>query len=112
MLADEAKRQKLVGHRLVEDVRFNERRSVERVNGRIKDGFGDRDIRVRGHNNEWLPHAMVIPIKKKLSVLEILIALFSRKTLLSKGARFFLLASGCVSNGGGITFSAFDRLKL
>ena len=48
-LADEAKRQKLVGHRLAEDVRFNERSSVERVNGRIKDEFGGRDIRVRGH---------------------------------------------------------------
>lgn len=48
-LADEAKRQKLVGHRLAEDVRFNERSSVERVNGRIKDDFGGRDIRVRGH---------------------------------------------------------------
>ncbi len=48
-LADEAKRQKLVGHRLAEDVRFNVRSSVERVNGRIKDDFGGRDIRVRGH---------------------------------------------------------------
>ena len=48
-LADEARRQKLVGHRLAEDIRFNERSSVERVNGRIKDDFGGRDIRVRGH---------------------------------------------------------------
>jgi hypothetical protein len=48
-LKDEAKRKKLVGHRLAEDIRFNERSSVERVNGRIKDDFGGRDIRVRGH---------------------------------------------------------------
>ncbi len=47
-LADEARRQKLVGHKLAEDVRYNERGAVERVNGRIKDDFGGRDIRVRG----------------------------------------------------------------
>ena len=48
-LADETKRRKLVGHQLAEDVRYNERSAVERVNGRIKDDFGGRDIRVRGH---------------------------------------------------------------
>ena len=47
--ADETKRRKLVGHQLAEDVRYNERSAVERVNGRIKDDFGGRDIRVRGH---------------------------------------------------------------
>ena len=30
-------------------VRYNERTAVERVNGRLKDEFGARMIRVRGH---------------------------------------------------------------
>ncbi len=47
-LEDEAKRQKRVGHRLAEDIRYNERSSAERVMGRIKDDFGENDIRVRG----------------------------------------------------------------
>ncbi|MCP4375335.1 MAG: transposase, partial [bacterium] len=32
-----------------EDVRYNERSTVERVNGRLKDEFGGRTVRVRGH---------------------------------------------------------------
>ena len=47
-LEDEAKRQKRVGHRLAEDIRYNERSSAERVMGRIKDDCGGNDIRVRG----------------------------------------------------------------
>ncbi len=47
-LEGEAKRQKRVGHRLAEDIRYNERSSAERVMGRIKDDFGENDIRVRG----------------------------------------------------------------
>ncbi len=32
-----------------EDVRYNERSTVERINGRLKDEFGGRTVRVRGH---------------------------------------------------------------
>ena len=31
------------------DVRYRERSTVERVNGRLKDEFGGRHVRVRGH---------------------------------------------------------------
>jgi 4-hydroxy-3-methylbut-2-en-1-yl diphosphate synthase IspG/GcpE len=34
---------------LAEDVRFNERTSVERANSRLKDDFGARNLRVRGN---------------------------------------------------------------
>ena len=34
---------------MAEDIRYNERSSVERVNGRIKDDVGGDSIRVRGH---------------------------------------------------------------
>jgi hypothetical protein len=47
-LADEAKRQRLVGHRMVEDVRYGERSTAERVNGTVKDNHGGRTVRVRG----------------------------------------------------------------
>ena len=45
----ESKRLKLVNHTLAEDRRYNERSTVERVNGRMKDEFGARMVRVRGH---------------------------------------------------------------
>ena len=32
-----------------ESLRYNERSTVERVNGRLKDEFGGRMIRVKGH---------------------------------------------------------------
>jgi hypothetical protein len=48
-LEAEAKRRKEANYRLAEDKRYNERSNVERVNGRIKDEFGARMIRVRGH---------------------------------------------------------------
>ena len=32
-----------------EDVRYNERTAIERVNGRLKDEFGGRMLRVKGH---------------------------------------------------------------
>jgi hypothetical protein len=37
------------GYKLAEDVRYNERSAAERVNGRLKDDFGGRNVRVRGH---------------------------------------------------------------
>lgn len=47
-LVAEARRRRLVGYRLAEDVRYHERGAVERVNGRLKDDFGARTVRVRG----------------------------------------------------------------
>ena len=47
-LAREAKRQRLVGHRLAEDVRYGERSTAERVNAALKDNHGGRTVRVRG----------------------------------------------------------------
>ena len=35
---------------MAEDIRYNERSAVERVNGRLKDDFGAQTIRVRGHD--------------------------------------------------------------
>lgn len=45
----ETKRRKKVNYVTAEDKRYNERSTVERVNGRIKDEFGARMVRVRGH---------------------------------------------------------------
>jgi hypothetical protein len=48
-LTAEKKRCKRVGHKTAETVRYNERSTVERVNARLKDEFGGRVVRVRGH---------------------------------------------------------------
>ena len=48
-LEAEAKRRKKMNYTLAEERRYNERSTVERVNGRIKDEFGARMVRVRGH---------------------------------------------------------------
>jgi hypothetical protein len=48
-LQAEQKRCKLLGYRSAEDVRYRERTTVERVNARLKDEFGGRTVRVRGH---------------------------------------------------------------
>ena len=48
-LQAEAQRQKLLNFTYAEHVRYHERTTVERVNGRLKDEFGGRMIRVRGH---------------------------------------------------------------
>lgn len=45
----EAHAQRSAGHVPAEDLRYRERTTVERVNGRLKDEFGARHIRVRGH---------------------------------------------------------------
>lgn len=44
----ESKRQKLIGFDSPEKVRYRERSTVERGNGRLKDEFGGRMVRVRG----------------------------------------------------------------
>jgi hypothetical protein len=45
----ETQRRTILGLKFAEDVRYNERTTVERVNARIKDEFGGRYVRVRGH---------------------------------------------------------------
>jgi len=48
-IAAENKRCRLVGRKTAEAIRYNERSTVERVNARLKDEFGGRVVRVRGH---------------------------------------------------------------
>jgi hypothetical protein len=48
-LANENKRCKAANYQTAEAQRYNERSTVERVNGRLKDEFGARSVRVRGH---------------------------------------------------------------
>jgi predicted Ser/Thr protein kinase len=48
-LQAEQKRSKLLNFNYAEDVRYRERTTVERVNARLKNEFGGRMIRVRGH---------------------------------------------------------------
>ena len=48
-MSTEAKARHILGHVSPEQVRYRERSSVERVNGRLKDDFGGRHVRVRGH---------------------------------------------------------------
>ena len=48
-ISAENKRCRLVGHKTAEAIRYNERSTVERVNARLKDEFGGRVVRVRGH---------------------------------------------------------------
>jgi Transposase DDE domain/Transposase domain (DUF772) len=45
----EARGRRCAGYELAEDVRYNERSAAERVNARLKDEFGGRNVRVRGH---------------------------------------------------------------
>ena len=48
-IAAEARGRRKAGYTLAEDVRYNERSAAERVNGSLKDDFGGRYVRVRGH---------------------------------------------------------------
>ena len=48
-LQQEAKARRTLGHVDAKEVRYRERSTVERVNGRLKDEFGARQVRVRGH---------------------------------------------------------------
>jgi hypothetical protein len=48
-IATEARGRRKAGYALAEDVRYNERSAAERVNGRLKDDFGGRYVRLRGH---------------------------------------------------------------
>ena len=49
-LKQEAKARRTLGHVDAKQVRYRERSTVERVNGRLKDEFGARQVRVRGHS--------------------------------------------------------------
>ena len=49
-LKTEARAQRAAGHVYPETLRYRERSTVERVNGRLKDEFGARHVRVRGHS--------------------------------------------------------------
>ncbi len=48
--AREARAQRCAGHSDPIRVRYNQRSTVERVNSRIKDSYGGRHVRVRGHD--------------------------------------------------------------
>ena len=48
-LKTETQAQRAAGHVYPEHLRYRERTTVERLNGRLKDEFGARQIRVRGH---------------------------------------------------------------
>ena len=48
-LRDEAKAQSVAGITYAQRQRFKQRSTVERTNGRLKDEFGGRHLRVRGH---------------------------------------------------------------
>ncbi len=48
-LKAENKRCRIIGHQTAEKIRYKERSTVERVNARLKDEFGGRVVRVRGH---------------------------------------------------------------
>ena len=47
-IKEEQKGKRNAGYKTAEDIRYNERSNVERVNGRLKDEFGARMVRVRG----------------------------------------------------------------
>ena len=49
-LKQEAKAKRTLGQPYAKDVRYRERSTVERVNGRLKDEFGARQVPVRGHS--------------------------------------------------------------
>jgi len=53
----ELKAKKKAGYKTSESIRYNQRSSVERVNGRLKDEFGGRMIRVKG-NAKVMSHLM------------------------------------------------------
>ena len=48
-LEQEAKAQRVINMISPEKIRYNQRSSAERVNGRLKDEFGGKMVRVRGH---------------------------------------------------------------
>lgn len=53
----EQKCQRIAGYQLAENIHYNERSTVERVNGRLKDEFNGRSVRVKG-NAKVMCHLM------------------------------------------------------
>ena len=45
----EQKCRRIAGYQLAKDIHYNERSTVERVNGRLKDEFNGRSMRVKGN---------------------------------------------------------------
>lgn len=45
----EARAKRCAGYKTAEDLRYNERSAAERVNSALKDSYGGRYVRVRGH---------------------------------------------------------------
>ena len=45
----EARAKRRAGYKLAGDIRYNERSGAERVNSALKDSYGGRSVRVRGH---------------------------------------------------------------
>jgi hypothetical protein len=58
LIAQENKASKIVNFKQAEQVRYHERTTVERVNARLKDEFGGRNVRVRG-NPKVMCHLML-----------------------------------------------------
>ena len=56
-IKQEQKSKRHAGYKTVEDIRYNERSTVERVNGRLKDEYGARMVRVRG-SEKVMTHLM------------------------------------------------------
>lgn len=56
-LKEEARRFGVINFKTPADIRYNERSNVERVNGRLKDEFGGKMVRVRG-NAKVMTHLM------------------------------------------------------
>ncbi len=56
-IKQEQKSKRHAGYKTVEDIRYNERSTVERVNGRLKDEYGARMVRVRG-SDKVMTHLM------------------------------------------------------
>lgn len=54
-LASEAKRLRSINFQMPQALRYNQRTASERVNGRLKDEFGGRNVRVRGHAKVFCP---------------------------------------------------------
>ena len=49
-ITEEQKRRRTAGYQLAEDIHYNERSTVERVSGRLKDKFNGRMVSVKGHS--------------------------------------------------------------
>ncbi len=67
-IKDDLKNKRYASYKIAQDIRYNERNSVERVNGRLKDEFNARMVRVRGHAKVMI-HLMFDVIALKVDYL-------------------------------------------